>query len=333
MTSTPFRSGARSTDGHPDVAEISALNEELLPPNRSSALRAHLAGCRLCADVLASLDELRGTLGSLPAPASMPDDVADRIDAALAAEALLGASGQYDASVVSRETGENDDDRERYAKPAHETAPHRHAAGVVSRETATSRRPTARPAGRPGAGGSGPGRHRPARRTRRWRSALIAGAGAVVTLGIGGLVMQSMNDSPPPTAGSGPDKNESAVAGSALEKHVQGLLAKHESGESAQGPDGSPSQDLRSQESPGNTPLAGGATSVPSCVRAGVDRTEKPLAVDEDAPYKGGAAYLVVLPHQDDPKRVDAYVIDSSCVDNEGSGPGDVLAKHTYTRR
>ncbi|WP_314176036.1 hypothetical protein [Streptomyces winkii] len=142
-----------------------------------------------------------------------------------------------------------------------------------------------------------------------------------------------MNDSPPPSAASEPGKQERDTAGSELEKHVQGLLAEHESGESSGGADGSPTGDLKTKASPGNSPLAGGTTSVPSCVRAGMDRTEKPLAIDEHAPYKGGTAFLVVLPHQDDPKRVDAYVIDPSCVTDEGSGPGDVLTRHTYTRR
>jgi hypothetical protein len=332
MTSTPFTPGARSTDGHPDVAEISALNEELLPPDRSSALHAHLAGCNLCADVRASLEEIRGTLGTMPSPARMPADVAGRIDAALASEALL-ASSHSDPSVVSRETGEAPDGGDRYAKPVREAAPHRHTATVVSRETGASRRTGDRPTGRPGVGSSGPGRHRPVRRARRWRSTILAGAGAVVALGLGGLVLQSMSDSAPPTAGSVPEKNQRTTAGSALEKHVQGLLAKHESGESTERSEGSPPKDLKTKESTGNSPLAGGTTSMPPCVRAGMDRTDSPLAVDEHAPYKGGTAYLVVLPHQDDPKRVDAYVIDPSCTRGEGSGPGDVLTRHTYTRR
>ncbi|OEU90266.1 hypothetical protein DB35_03025 [Streptomyces abyssalis] len=330
MTSTPFTSGARSTDGHPDVAEISALNEELLPPDRSSALHAHLASCGLCADVLASLEEIRGTLGTLPGPAGMPADVAGRIDAALAAEALLSSSAR-DSSVVSRETDEAYNSG-RYARPTTEQ-PSGHGVGVVSRETGASRRPADRPAGRPGGGSSGPGRHRPARRVRRWRSAILAGAAAVVALGVGGVVMQSMSGSAPSTAESGPDKSERATAGSALEKHVQGLLAKNESGGSTEGTGGSPSRDIKTKESQGDAPLAGGATSVPSCVRAGIDRTDSPLAVDEEAPYKGGTAYLVVLPHEDDPKRVDAYLVDRSCLGDQGGGPGDVLTRHTYTRR
>ena len=72
---------------HPDVAEISDLTEGLLSavphrgrapaPRRVRALRRRLA----------SLEEIRGLLGTLPGPHRMPADVAGRIDAALAAEA------------------------------------------------------------------------------------------------------------------------------------------------------------------------------------------------------------------------------------------------------
>ncbi|MCH6161451.1 hypothetical protein [Streptomyces marispadix] len=338
MTSTPFTSGARSTDGHPDVAEISALNEDLLPADRSSALHAHLADCRLCADVLVSLEGIRETLGAMPNAAPMPEDIAGRIDAALATEGL-GASSGRDPSTVSRETGAasavSSVQSDPYSRSVRETASeasHRHTAGAVSRETSIARRAADRPAGRPGGGSSGPGRHRPARRARRWRSAVLAGAGAVVALALGGIVIQSMGDSAPSTAG-GPKGGHTAAAGSALEKHVHGLLAEHESGESTGGAGGTPSSDFKTKESPENSPLAGGANSMPSCVRAGIDRTEKPLAMDEHAPYKGRTAFLVVMPHESDPKRVDAYVVDSSCVEGGNGGPGTLLAKHTYSRR
>jgi anti-sigma factor RsiW len=86
------------TAGHPDIDELSDLTEGLLPPSRAADVRRHLDGCALCADVHASLSEIRGLLGTLPGPSHMPDDVATRIDAALAAEALLDATG--DASPL-----------------------------------------------------------------------------------------------------------------------------------------------------------------------------------------------------------------------------------------
>lgn len=95
MTSTT------GTDEHPEVSEISDLTEGLLSPARTAALRAHLESCTLCADVFASLEEIRGLLGTLPGPVSMPAEIAGRIDAVLAAEALLNATPD---PSVSRET-------------------------------------------------------------------------------------------------------------------------------------------------------------------------------------------------------------------------------------
>ena len=69
--------------GHPDVAEISDLTEGLLEPSRTADIQRHLDECELCADVHASLEEIRGLLGSVPGPTRMPADVAERIDAAL----------------------------------------------------------------------------------------------------------------------------------------------------------------------------------------------------------------------------------------------------------
>ena len=68
MTSTT------DTAEHPDVAEISDLTEGLLPPSRTADVRRHLDECELCADVHASLEEIRGLLGTLPGPPRMPDD-------------------------------------------------------------------------------------------------------------------------------------------------------------------------------------------------------------------------------------------------------------------
>ncbi len=146
MTSTT------GTDEHPEVAEISALAEGVLPPGRSAHVREHVDGCSLCSDVSDSLDEIRGLLGSLPGPPPMPADIVGRIDAALAAEALLDSTGPLPA--VSRETVPTSPDR-----------PGGHA----------------RAASGPGAP-AGPGRPR---KRRRWvRAALItACAGAAVTLG------------------------------------------------------------------------------------------------------------------------------------------------------
>ncbi|MFC4495574.1 hypothetical protein ACFPA8_15695 [Streptomyces ovatisporus] len=316
MTSTPFTSDVHSTDGHPEVAEISALTEDLLSPERATAVHAHLSACELCADVRTSLEEIRSTLGTLPGPVRMPEDIAGRIDAALAAEALLDASPSG-ASRVSRET---DAGSRSSSRPG----------AAVSRETSLARKgPTTHPAGHPG-GASRPGRHRPTRRSRRWRSAVLAGAGAVVALGIGGLVLQSLDSPAPPTAADGAEHGKENAADGALEKQVHTLLAQQQSAEKSRG---SKTPDLKSKQSPGDTPLAGPETSVPSCIREGLERAETPLAVDESASHNGDRGYLVVLPHQGDSQRVDAYLVEAACVSGEKPGPAEVLTKRTYQRR
>ena len=89
------------TAQHPDVSEISDLTEGLLSPSRSATVRRHLDGCTLCADVRSSLEEIRGLLGTLPGPPRMPAEIAGRIDAALAAEALLDATAPESTRPVS----------------------------------------------------------------------------------------------------------------------------------------------------------------------------------------------------------------------------------------
>ncbi|WP_346657887.1 hypothetical protein [Streptomyces sp. 135] len=123
-------SATTDSAGHPEVAEISDLTEGLLSPSRTSDVRRHLDGCALCADVYASLEEIRGMLGTLPGPPRMPVDVAGRIDAALAAEALLDATAPDGPSTPAAPELAS-------AAPARTPAPH------VSRETSPPSAPAA----------------------------------------------------------------------------------------------------------------------------------------------------------------------------------------------
>lgn len=138
------------TGEHPEVSELSDLTDGLLSPSRSADVRHHLAGCPLCDDVYASLEEIRALLGTLPGPTRMPADVAGRIDAALAAEALLDATTPA-AAHVSRETATTPVvvSRETDNEPPHRVGP--------------STRPAGRPRGPPGRVGSRPAAVRPVR--------------------------------------------------------------------------------------------------------------------------------------------------------------------------
>ncbi|GFE23445.1 zf-HC2 domain-containing protein [Streptomyces nigrescens] len=314
MTSTTG-TGEHPTGEHPEVSEISELTDGLLSPSRTAELRDHLATCPLCDDVYASLEEIRSLLGTLPGPLRMPADVAGRIDAALAAEALLDATTPVATVAVSRETA---------------TVP-----VVVSRETddEAHRRgtPSARPAGRP-RGSSGPGRQTPggrASRARRWPRILLGTAAAAAVLSFGGLLIQNAaldgtQASNQDRATATPEKTTGgtgALTAASLESHVHDLLASKGSHKSP---------DISTRSTP-DTPLRGNADTIPSCVRHGIARPESPLATRHTR-YQGQDAYLVVLPDPADPQRVSAYVIASSCVSATPPAPGKVLLSHSFQR-
>lgn len=312
MTSTTDKAG------HPDVEEISDLTEGLLPPTRTADVRRHLDDCVLCVDVYDSLEEIRGLLGTLPGPPRMPDDVAGRIDAALAAEALLNATVPEDdttgalASVgTSRPLPDEGDDDGSH----------------VSRETSTA---ADRPAGRPRAA-TGPGRANRPRRARR-RTAVLSAVFTAAALGLGGLLFQSLgnnasdNDSP----SASPNQSDSAntFAEGKLKGQVADLLKKADTKKDG-GPRTSNPYGTQSTEGPHilNTP----SVSVPGCITQGIGRDAEPLAFKEGS-YEGKEAYLVVLPDVSDTTRVTAYVVDSACVDKPSISAGKVLLEHTYAR-
>ncbi|MFT2018672.1 anti-sigma factor family protein [Streptomyces sp. 796.1] len=340
MTSTT------GTDEHPEVAEISALTEGVLPPHRVRPVREHLALCPLCADVHASLEEIRGLLGTLPGPARMPADVAGRIDAALAAEALLnstvthpeGADEETATVVVSRETATGstaepvrEAARETAAGPAEErtaepTAGSTRETADVSRETTTAGpdRPPGRARSATGPGRSTTGSGARPRRRRRWQTALLGTACAAAVLGVGTFLVQHTTDDDTPSPGPATAEG-TAITASDLAGDVRALLDT-----TTAKPLGKASRGVDMDSSP-NAPLEAGAAAVPSCVQQGTQRPEQPLAVKEDT-YDGKPAYLVLLPHPGDDTTIDAFVIDAACTRESPSPPGTVLAQHSFPR-
>ncbi|WP_413808426.1 hypothetical protein [Streptomyces sp. OE57] len=320
------------TEEHPEVAEISALTEGLLSPSRAVDVRTHLTSCVLCADVWESLDEIRSLLGTLPGPVRMPADIAGRIDAALAAEALLDATTPERVADVSRETPDPD--------AAHPPVSRETADGASSDSDSDTVEPTAkpsiaadRPAGRP-RGATGPGRGtagpgtRPGR-ARRWRKAVLGGACAAAVIGIGSFFLQSGSsgdhgDSDAQTHASQSSTGQSTLSSGTLKDRVHELLADRKSTASngVTGQGNSPDVPLRADDDP----------EVPSCVQSGTGRKEPALAAQQDT-YDGQSAYIVVLPHPSDSSRVDAFVIDASCVSASPTTPGELLVTRTYPRR
>ncbi|MFE5941024.1 zf-HC2 domain-containing protein [Streptomyces sp. NPDC056480] len=311
MTST---AGRANTTQHPDVSEISDLTEGLLSPTRSAAVRRHLDGCPLCADVRTSLEEIRGLLGTLPGPPRMPADIAGRIDAALAAEALLNATTPGSDTAVSRETS-----------PATAAAAPTDAPGPV----------TDRPAGRSGAA-TGPGRTgKPRRRRIALLSTLGAAFGAVV-LGTSLYLSQAGNL----TAGgeAGDTKKADAVAGAALspfsgspvEDRVRALLTEDRSAGTPRGI----GPESMSAEAETEAPQRNRDTAIPGCVLAGTGRSDAVLE-HEQGEYQGKPAYLLVLTDPADSSRVQAYVVDATCAEQtagSGSADAELLFSETYPR-
>lgn len=290
--------------GHPDVVEISGLTECLLPPSGTADVRRHLDECELCADVHASLEEIRGLLGTLPGPARMPDDVAGRIDAALAAEALLNAatpddSGTADAPAragASRSASGDDDSMH------------------VSRGTSTA---ADRPAGRARTSAAGPGRKQRTRERRR-RAAALAAAFAVVGLGFGSVFVSSLNDGKTsgPTAHGRQTATADTFTEGKLAKQVAGLL----SGMGIEGGAGVISP--KSHKPP----------KVPDCVRKGIGRNDASALAIAKGTYQNANALLVVLPDATDTTRVTAYIVNTTCVTQAPSTQAKVLFTHSYPR-
>ncbi|MFJ5111386.1 anti-sigma factor family protein [Streptomyces sp. NPDC088551] len=335
MTSTT------DTAQHPDVSEISDLAEGLLSPSRTAAVRRHLDGCALCADVHDSLEEIRGLLGTLPGPPRMPADVAGRIDAALAAEALLNATAPDETADVSRETPPSS----RTSSSPTSSSPTPTAPSVatptgppaLAGTTSPDSVRTDRPAGRPRAA-TGPGRGGHTRRRRR--NAVLGAVFGTAAVGVSVLLIQSLGslgatnsakssaaDSAASAPGNGKEFSEAH-----LQSRVDALLAPGATVKESRGSQAEEPRATGGDRSTANSPLLQPEPEIPACIRQGTGSTAPALAA-EPGTYRGSSAYLVVLPHAADSTRVQAYVIDAACVDSDPSGKGKVLLKHAYPRR
>ncbi|MEU5288095.1 hypothetical protein N7925_17940 [Streptomyces sp. CA-278952] len=321
MTSTA------DTAQHPEVSEISDLTEGLLSPSRATEVRQHVAGCDLCSEVQDSLEEIRGLLGAMPAPEPMPEDVAARIDAALAGEAHPTAPAVAEPVVVSRETTTAED---RTTTPG--------AREPASRSVGSSVRD--RPAGRASTA-TGPGRQ-PSRRRRR--AVVLGTAFGAAVIGMSVFFLQSIapsGDSSKTAADSGVSAGESrahSYADGTLEAQVQDILgsgAAQESPGAQKVPPGadtkSTSEAITPESETSRSPLKAPAVDVPPCVQQAIGRTTPALALDKGT-YQGTDAYLVVLPHTSDPSRVQAYLVASSCVDTAPESTGQLLLTRAYDR-
>ncbi|WP_406285991.1 anti-sigma factor family protein [Streptomyces sp. NBC_00209] len=326
MTSTP------GMTQHPEVSEISDLTEDLLPEARAAEIHSHLDVCALCADVLASLEEIRGLLGDLPAPEPMPTDIAERIDAALSAKARTHRTAPDTATDVSRET-----------EPAH----------IAGFPPSRSHAPD-RPAGHARAN-TGPGRH--PGRTRRRATLLASALGAAALVGMSVFLLQNVPGAErsdtsaagvsQDTRATAPKSRSQEFSAATLEDRIHALLGPSSGTESPQAPKGNDeAPSIGSQSSPQtrpplqadpsdsmspDSPLRAPAVTVPACVEEGIGRNSPALAIERGS-YEGTDAFLVVLPHPTDPDSVQAYVVAAACVGAEPPSKGMLLLTHAYAR-
>lgn len=81
-------SDAYASDAHVDADTLAAWQEGLLPAETDLAVRGHLAGCAACAARRDALAALPARLAAAGDTGAVPDDVASRLDQALAAAAV-----------------------------------------------------------------------------------------------------------------------------------------------------------------------------------------------------------------------------------------------------
>ncbi|MDH6576383.1 hypothetical protein [Kitasatospora sp. MAP5-34] len=306
MTShTPSWSADDGSVTHPDIDLLADLAEELTDPEQLPALRQHLGRCQDCSETYAALTEVRDLLGAVETP-PMPADVAERIAAALAAEATR--------------TG---------TSPPGPTGPTGSAAPTGAPSAPPNRRSEA----------TGPGR----RRLRRARVEVGVGA-LLAAFGLALLLVQQLvpaNEglsasapAGPAAAGATPGRQPALTpAGPVyrddlLTAQIQQLLA-------AAGPpkSGTPkSESFNSQPRNGEptAPAAGAAAgagagadsgALPSCLPAvtGHD-SEQPLAVGHGR-YGPAEVTALVYPLPGQPGRLDVYLVTSAC-------PGATVVLH-----
>ncbi len=87
---------------HLDADVLAEFRAGLITGRRGAKITAHLAGCDHCTALDHQLAGVSALLASVPAPA-MPDSVAQRLDAALAAEVAAQAAGRNDPERARRE--------------------------------------------------------------------------------------------------------------------------------------------------------------------------------------------------------------------------------------
>jgi len=268
---------------HPSADTLADLTEGLLDDAQARTAEEHLQGCPRCASQRAALQRLPAVLAAAADTGPMPEDVAARVDVALAAQARRStATGAVDVTPLHTPSRAPWGMRVLQAAAVLVLL----LAGVGLAVTAVDRGSSDENAAS-GGGGSNDS---------------VAEEKAVADY---------------PVSASGRDWEQETlvdavpglIAGSvALTAPQSSLGAQSESGADA----GGAPQDRVARELAGNAaaPLADGPVLADCLGRLGLGPT--PLAVDI-ARWQGRPAAVIVLPAAEDPATVEVYVLEPTC--------------------
>ncbi|WP_042384633.1 zf-HC2 domain-containing protein [Streptacidiphilus melanogenes] len=275
---------------HPDVELLAEHAEELLPAEQSAELTAHLASCAECRETYDALVELTSLLGAEPTPGPMPEDVAARIDAALAAERAGDAQNAATDDTTSHDHVRKDAQAASVGSAdsaAHDAAAQEAATQEGDEDSGAGRaRPQRRPAGERPADNR-PGNRAPrSTRIRRVLATLalfVAAGGIGLAVSRGGDLDSSGNSSasaeggtsatapsPKSLASSGYDFTETNLAGE-VQQLASDSARLHAAGHAVgTAPSAPPSAASTPAATPSSTPFAatspagGGALVTPN---------------------------------------------------------------------
>ncbi|MEZ0064155.1 hypothetical protein ABIA32_000133 [Streptacidiphilus sp. MAP12-20] len=292
---------------HPEVELISEHLEGLLSDEQSAELAAHLRDCPDCRETHDALIELRDLLGAEPDPGPMPDDVAARIDAALA---------------EARDSEARDNE-----------APDSEATGDSTGDAADESgmpRPTRRPAdNRPA------GRSRGRLRLRRALTTLaifVAAGGIGLAVSSGGDIDGGASTSANSGAGSAAAPRLTGDANTVYEFTTDGLNAQIQTlvrdqarlqlsshGAAATVPGATPTAPPSpADHSSPTTPQSAGkeaaihGPTAPACVLAATKQSTPPQ-VQGFGHYLGVQVFALLYPVASDPHHWDVYLVQNSC--------------------
>ncbi|WP_329582105.1 hypothetical protein OG500_19875 [Kitasatospora sp. NBC_01250] len=317
---TPDPVESAPSASHPGVDQLADLHEDLLGAEEAAALRSHLADCEECSETLAALAELTGLLAADPPPA-MPADVAQRLDAAIAA--AIAEPAPADNHAVPSTPKSSTAPAKATSTPKSSTAPGR-VAGTAPPGTARQH--------------TGPGRPRPRRSRVRLLAAAVAclavlgGGTAAVLAGLASTADRSANDASAaghPAASyavpstSAPQGGTSAspftpagpaFTASGLPDQLRTLLPAA----SGNLPHASSEQAAPDHASPATAPL-------PVCVESAVagHQGEQPLLVTHGS-FQGAPVDVYVFRISDDPAHLDVFLLAAGCATTTPNSPATV---------